>query len=122
MNPKTFHLISLGCAKNTVDSESMAQLLGQTGYQATADPSQASVLIVNTCGFIGPAKDEDLIIQIDNWEMPTAHLQILDNLSGTAPIDDFALSVTTDGTITFAYPLPPQQSLLFLISASETQP
>lgn len=55
---KSFHLVSLGCAKNTVDSESMAKLLARDGYQASADPSQAQVLIVNTCGFIGPAREE----------------------------------------------------------------
>jgi len=54
----TFHLVSLGCAKNTVDSDSMAQLLLRDGYRAVEDPSKASVLIVNTCGFIGPAKEE----------------------------------------------------------------
>ncbi len=58
MNPKTFHLTSLGCAKNTVDSDSMAQLLDRAGYRQVAAPQQASVLIVNTCGFIGPARDE----------------------------------------------------------------
>ncbi len=56
----TFHLVSLGCAKNTVDSDSMAQLLIRDGYSATEDPSKAQVLIVNTCGFIGPAKQESL--------------------------------------------------------------
>jgi len=56
----TFHLISLGCAKNTVDSDSMAQLLMNDGYRMVADPSKARVLIVNTCGFIGPAKQESL--------------------------------------------------------------
>ncbi len=54
----TFHLVSLGCAKNTVDSDSMAQLLIRDGYRAVDDPARASVLIVNTCGFIGPAKEE----------------------------------------------------------------
>lgn len=54
----TFHLVSLGCAKNTVDSDSMAQLLIRDGYNAVEDPHKASVLIVNTCGFIGPAKAE----------------------------------------------------------------
>jgi len=53
-----FHLVSLGCAKNTVDSDSMAQLLMRDGYRGTDDPEKANVLIVNTCGFIGPAKDE----------------------------------------------------------------
>jgi ribosomal protein S12 methylthiotransferase len=58
MNPKTFHLVSLGCAKNTVDSESMAQLMQTAGYRAVDNPNRAAVLIVNTCGFIGPAKEE----------------------------------------------------------------
>lgn len=60
MNPKSFHLISLGCAKNTVDSQSMAQLLTQSGYRLTERPERAGILIVNTCGFIGPAKQESL--------------------------------------------------------------
>lgn len=60
MQKNTFHLISLGCSKNTVDSESMGQLLSNSGYSPVADPAQASVLIVNTCGFIGPAKEESL--------------------------------------------------------------
>ena len=54
----TFHLVSLGCAKNTVDSDSMAQLLMRDGYRGLDNPEKADVLIVNTCGFIGPAKDE----------------------------------------------------------------
>jgi ribosomal protein S12 methylthiotransferase len=58
MSKNTFHLVSLGCAKNTVDSDSMAQLLLRDGYKSTEDPKKASVLIVNTCGFIGPAKEE----------------------------------------------------------------
>lgn len=48
----------MGCAKNTVDSDSMAQLLERDGYRPVEDPAKASVLIVNTCGFIGPAKAE----------------------------------------------------------------
>ncbi len=51
-------MISLGCAKNTVDSASMAQILGNAGYQSTDTPSKAKVLIVNTCGFIQPAREE----------------------------------------------------------------
>ncbi len=61
----TFHLISLGCAKNTVDSDSMAQLLLHDGYRFAADPARATVLIVNTCGFIGPAKKESLDVLRD---------------------------------------------------------
>lgn len=57
---KCFYLVSLGCAKNTVDSESMARLLFSAGYRAVDRPTQADVLIVNTCGFIAPAKEESL--------------------------------------------------------------
>jgi ribosomal protein S12 methylthiotransferase len=60
LNPKSFYLISLGCAKNTVDSSSMAQLLSRAGYRPTENPNRAGVLIVNTCGFIGPARQESL--------------------------------------------------------------
>ncbi len=60
MPSKTFHLVSLGCSKNTVDSESMAQLLAGSGYRPTERADKASVLIVNTCGFIGPAREESL--------------------------------------------------------------
>ena len=58
MGAVTFHMISLGCAKNTVDSDSMAQLLQRDGYQSVDDAAKAQVMIVNTCGFIGPAKTE----------------------------------------------------------------
>jgi ribosomal protein S12 methylthiotransferase len=60
MSKKTFHTVSLGCAKNTVDSDSMAQLLTGSGYEIVTDPRRARVLIVNTCGFIGLAKEESL--------------------------------------------------------------
>jgi ribosomal protein S12 methylthiotransferase len=56
----SFHLISLGCSKNTVDSESMAGLLRQSGYSMSPTAEDAGVLIVNTCGFIAPAKQESL--------------------------------------------------------------
>ncbi len=60
MSVDTFHLVSLGCAKNTVDSDSMAQLLLRDGYRFVEDPARAKVLIVNTCGFIGSAKKESI--------------------------------------------------------------
>lgn len=62
MNQKKFYLVSLGCAKNTVDSDSMGALLEQAGFHATERAHEAGVLIVNTCGFIGPARKESLEI------------------------------------------------------------
>lgn len=55
---KKLHLISLGCNKNLVDSEVMLGKL--KAYDLTQNPVDADVLIVNTCGFIGPAKEESI--------------------------------------------------------------
>ena len=54
----TVGLISLGCSKNRVDSEQALGFLRERGYQIVADPAKAEVIIVNTCGFIQPAKEE----------------------------------------------------------------
>ena len=62
MKKKTFHLVSLGCAKNTVDSNSMAQMLQGDGFSAEENPQQAEFLIVNTCGFIEPAREESYAV------------------------------------------------------------
>jgi ribosomal protein S12 methylthiotransferase len=55
-----YFLLSLGCSKNTVDSESIAQVLHQNGMRGVSDPDAAEVLIVNTCGFIDTAKHESI--------------------------------------------------------------
>lgn len=55
---KKVALISLGCAKNLVDSEVMLGFLKQSGYAFVTDMEEADVIIVNTCGFIQPARDE----------------------------------------------------------------
>lgn len=65
MNSKKFYLVSLGCAKNTVDSESMATLLEGAGFSVTERANDAGVLIVNTCGFIGPARQESFDVLAD---------------------------------------------------------
>ncbi|HET6443718.1 MAG TPA: 30S ribosomal protein S12 methylthiotransferase RimO [candidate division Zixibacteria bacterium] len=57
---RVFHIVSLGCSKNTVDSESMAALMQREGYSSSTNPDGADVLIVNTCGFIDAAKRESL--------------------------------------------------------------
>src|SRR5688572_12013381 len=55
-----YFLMSLGCSKNTVDSESIAQVLNQRGMIGVTVPEAAEVLIVNTCGFIDAAKQESI--------------------------------------------------------------
>ena len=60
------HLVSLGCARNQVDSEIMLGLLAKAGWQITDNPSEAEVIIVNTCSFIEDAAQEsiDTILEI----------------------------------------------------------
>ncbi|MGD8244939.1 MAG: 30S ribosomal protein S12 methylthiotransferase RimO [Anaerolineae bacterium] len=55
---QSFYLISLGCPKNLVDSEGIATLLRRAGCSSAVDPAHADLLIVNTCGFIEPAREE----------------------------------------------------------------
>ena len=55
---KKLHIVSLGCPKNLVDSEVMLGRLEDDGYTAVEEPAEADLLLVNTCGFIGPAVEE----------------------------------------------------------------
>src|SRR5256886_10164787 len=62
MASKTFAFVSLGCPKNLVDSERMLGKLTQDGYALSADADGADVVVVNTCGFIEPARQESLAV------------------------------------------------------------
>ena len=55
-----FSIVSLGCARNLVDSEVMAGLLQRNHYEIVREPADAEVVLVNTCGFIGAAKEESI--------------------------------------------------------------
>ncbi|MBC7339811.1 MAG: hypothetical protein H5U04_08160, partial [Firmicutes bacterium] len=55
-------IVSLGCAKNLVDSESMAALLEGAGFALVTEPGRADAVVVNTCGFIAPAREESLSV------------------------------------------------------------
>lgn len=59
MNKKLGY-ISLGCSKNLVDTEKMLGILTNAGFELTEDLSEAHVIIINTCTFIDPAKDESI--------------------------------------------------------------
>ena len=56
----TVGVVSLGCSKNRVDTELMLGILRRAGYEIVADERKAEILIVNTCGFIDPAKQESI--------------------------------------------------------------
>jgi ribosomal protein S12 methylthiotransferase len=57
-----YHLITLGCPKNKVDSDGIEMLLQQNDYRATDSVRDADVLIVNTCGFLEAAKEESISV------------------------------------------------------------
>lgn len=58
---KNIALISLGCAKNLVDSEVMLGYLANDGYTFVGQPEDADIILINTCGFIQPAKNEAVV-------------------------------------------------------------
>lgn len=53
-------MVSLGCPKNLVDSEVMLGILAQQGFELTPRPDEADIIVVNTCAFIEPAKQESI--------------------------------------------------------------
>nr|WP_093521944.1 30S ribosomal protein S12 methylthiotransferase RimO [Stigmatella erecta] len=57
---KSLYMMTLGCPKNRVDSEVMLGTLKQRGYRLVQEPAEAQVIVVNTCAFIGPAKQESV--------------------------------------------------------------
>ena len=57
---KKLGFISLGCSKNLVDTEMMVGIMEKAGYDLTEDLSEAQVIIINTCTFIDPAKEESV--------------------------------------------------------------
>lgn len=56
----TVGMVSLGCAKNRVDSEVLLGMLKSAGHEIVSDPAEAEIIFVNTCGFIEPAKEESI--------------------------------------------------------------
>ena len=63
-------MVSLGCSKNRVDSEMMLGMLKRVGYEIVSSPTKADIIIVNTCGFILPAKEEsiDTILEMAEYK------------------------------------------------------
>ncbi len=76
MAPKV-HLSSLGCPKNQVDAEVMLGKLVAEGYEVTLDPAEADVLIVNTCSFIQPAKEESIETVLEMAEHKRAQAKLV---------------------------------------------
>jgi ribosomal protein S12 methylthiotransferase len=73
---KRVSFVSLGCAKNLVDTEVMIAKLGAAGWELTGEPSEADTVVVNTCAFIDPAKAEstDAIMEQAQQKRPDQQL------------------------------------------------
>jgi ribosomal protein S12 methylthiotransferase len=65
MDSRRVHFLTLGCPKNQVDTEVMLGVLARAGHEVVLDPDMADVLVVNTCAFIGPAKEESIEAILD---------------------------------------------------------
>ncbi|HTZ39565.1 MAG TPA: 30S ribosomal protein S12 methylthiotransferase RimO [Syntrophales bacterium] len=70
MSEKNVYILSLGCPKNLVDSEVLSALLSRSGLNITDRPDRASTIIVNTCAFILPAREESIeeILRMAVWK------------------------------------------------------
>ena len=74
---KSVSFVSLGCAKNLVDTEVMIAKLGAAGWELSADPSQADTVVVNTCAFIDPAKAESTDAIMEQAQRKRAGQQLI---------------------------------------------
>lgn len=70
-NRQRIHFVSLGCPKNRVDTEVMLGVADQDGYEIVPTAEGADVIVVNTCGFIGPAKEESIDAILEMAERKT---------------------------------------------------
>lgn len=69
--------VSLGCCKNLVDSEHIMGMLKENGHEIVADPKAAEAIIINTCGFIEPAKEESINTIFEMAKYKERHLKKL---------------------------------------------
>lgn len=69
---RTVHIVTLGCSKNTVDSEVLAGTLAQVGLTLVPEPIGADAIVINTCGFIEAAKEESVNTILEAIELKNA--------------------------------------------------
>ena len=70
-------LVSLGCAKNLVDSEMILSLMKKNDFELTVEVEEADVIIVNTCGFIDSSKQESINKIIELGQLNKILIQFL---------------------------------------------
>lgn len=69
--------VSLGCSKNLVDTENMIGIMTREGYEVVGDPSEAEIIVVNTCGFIDSAKEEAINTLLEMAEYKKENCKLL---------------------------------------------
>ncbi len=69
--------VSLGCSKNLVDTENMIGIMTREGYEVVGDPSDAEIIVVNTCGFIDSAKEEAIATLLEMAEYKNGNCRLL---------------------------------------------
>ena len=108
MSEKRYHLVTLGCPKNQVDSDKLAGTLAADGMTATDNPGGADLIVVNTCAFIEEARQEsiDTVLALADERQGEARLVVTgcmaerygDELAGTLPevdsVSGFGVPVT----------------------------
>lgn len=79
ISQKTLMMVSLGCAKNLVDSENMCQIVKDAGIRLVLNPAEANIIVVNTCGFIESAKKEaiDKILEMAQYKQTNCDFLIV---------------------------------------------
>ncbi|HSJ34585.1 MAG TPA: 30S ribosomal protein S12 methylthiotransferase RimO [Acidimicrobiia bacterium] len=100
MSP-TYHLTTLGCAKNQVDSEKLDAMLAEAGYVPADDPEQADVVMVNTCAFIEDARRESVetILEVQEARRPGARTVVVGCMAQRFGVDVAAALPEVDAVL-----------------------
>ena len=129
-----YHLVTLGCPKNQVDSDKLAGALAADGMVATADAGAADVVVVNTCAFIEDARREsiDTVLALADLKAPSARLVVTgclaerygDELAAALPEVDAVAGFATSVPVTLGRaPIPvPELDLLHLPRPAASAP
>ena len=98
---RSYHLTTLGCAKNQVDSDKLEAMLAAAGYEAVATAEQADVVMVNTCAFIEDARRESVetILEVQDARRPGAHTIVLGCMAQRFGVDVAAALPEVDAVL-----------------------
>jgi ribosomal protein S12 methylthiotransferase len=106
---ETFHLVTLGCPKNAVDSDKVTASLLADGLESTEDPGQADLVVVNTCAFVEAARQEsiDTALALADVKAPDARLVVTgcmaerygDELADALPEADAVVGFAGEGSL-----------------------